>query len=94
MSRNARRTGFGLAVTGLVGIVFRHGIFDNPFLKITLPGGREILLTVMQSASVLFVPIGLIIGITGFILHRRYMRAAISDPVIAGIFDPTVEWPK
>ncbi len=48
----------------------------------------------MQVVSLCLIPVGLLMGITAFILHRRYMRAAIADPITAAIFDPSVEWPE
>jgi len=93
MSRNARRSGFTVAAAGLLGTVWRHGTFDSPFLTITLSDGRRIVFTAMQSISLVSIPIGLLIGIAGFVLHRRYMRNAIADPTTAGIFDPSVAWP-
>lgn len=93
LSRRARRIGFTVAAAGLIGVVYAHGMFDLPFMHVTFPGGRQALLTFGQTVSVFMIPIGLLIGTAGFFLHRRFMREALADPLTAGIFDPSVEWP-
>jgi hypothetical protein len=65
-----------------------------PFVHVTFPGGRQALLTFGQTVSVFTIPIGVLIGTAGFFLHRRFQREALADPVTAGIFDPSVEWPS
>jgi hypothetical protein len=93
MSRKARRVGFGLAVTGLIGFVIPRRLRDAD-VQVTFPDGRVMGFTIMQVVSLCLIPVGLLMGITAFILHRRYMRAAIADPITAAIFDPSVEWPE
>ena len=94
LSRQAQRIGFPLAAVGLIGVVYRHGFYDLPFVHVTFPGGRQALLTFGQTVSVFMIPIGLLIGTAGFFLHRRFRREALADPLTAGIFDPSVEWPS
>jgi hypothetical protein len=94
LSRRARRIGFTVAAAGLISVVYAHGMFDLPFMHVTFPGGRQALLTFGQTVSVFMIPIGLLIGTAGFFLHRRFRREALADPLTAGIFDPSVEWPS
>lgn len=93
MSRNARRAGFGFAIFGVVGALWRSR-YQIADLSVRFPGGRTILLSVGQFVCILVIPLGLVIGTVGYFLHRRYMRDAMTDPLTAAIFDPSVEWPE
>lgn len=93
LSKRAGRLGLFLALVGVIG-VFRRGRFEFPDLTVTFPGLHPIPFTIFQFGALFLIPLGLVIVVTGFALHRKYMRAAMSDPVTAGIFDPSVEWPE
>jgi hypothetical protein len=91
------RLGLGMVILGVGGItrVFerQHGrtVADIP---VTLPGGHQTMLTFGQVASMVLIPIGAIAAVAGFFLYRRALRDAMANPITAGIFDPSVEWPE
>ena len=93
MARKARRFGFGLAVIGAIELVARPFFLRRSDLLISFPGGTSVPLTFAQAAGIVAIPVGLLIGATAFVMHRRFTRAAMADPVTAAIFDPSVEWP-
>ena len=68
--------------------------YQAPDFNVTFPGGHSMSLTVLQIVSILLIPLGLVIGTLGYFLHRKFMRDAMSDPLTAAIFDPSVEWPE
>jgi ABC-type transporter Mla maintaining outer membrane lipid asymmetry permease subunit MlaE len=94
MAKNARRTGFLISAAGLFELARFPSALRSAVLTVTFPGRTPIGLTGMQVIGLVALPVGLVIGITGFFVYRKYMRAAISDPATAGIFDPSVEWPE
>jgi hypothetical protein len=94
MSRNARRIGFTLAAVGAVGTILRRASLNETAVLVRFPNGLSASLTLMQVVSVFLIPIGLVVGVAGLLLHRRYTREAMANPITAGIFDPSVEWPE
>lgn len=94
MAKNARRIGFTIAVVGAFESAHGPSMLRSVFMTVTLPGRPPIGLTFQQVLGLIALPIGLAVGIAGFILYRKYMRTAIADPATAGIFDPSVEWPE
>jgi hypothetical protein len=93
-SKNAIRVGLIMAMLGAFELLRYRLIGRVSDVAVTLPGGQIIGLTIQQLVGVLLIPIGLIVAAGAYVLHRRFLRAALADPVTAGIFDPSVEWPE
>ncbi len=93
-SKNAIRIGLTMATLGLIASL-RYRVFVRAAdVTVKLPDGQIIGLTIQQFIGILLIPIGLITAVVACVLHRRFLRTALADPVTAGIFDPSVEWPE
>jgi hypothetical protein len=96
--RSRDQIGLGLALVGLLGVTRvmerRHvGRDVVPDIPVTLPGGHLTMMTFGQVASLFILPLGVVLAVVAFSLNRRFTREAMANPVTAGIFDPSVEWP-